>query len=99
VGDGGGLGAAAGAELAEDVRHVHACPPGRRLDRTGPPACPGQEKLARLRLIELLTGTHPYYLPPPLTLPARHGQKYAEFVFCLGQRQRSRLLQVIPVLG
>jgi hypothetical protein len=55
----------------------------RHIERTGLSACPGQEKFARLRLVEMLTGTHPYYLPPPLTLPARHGQKYAEFVFCL----------------
>ena len=37
------------------------------------PAAPVQEHLARLRLIELLTGTHPCYLPGPLRLPQRRG--------------------------
>ena len=47
------------------------------------PAAPVQEHLARLRLIELLTGTHPCYLPEPLRLPERDRQDYAEFVFTL----------------
>jgi hypothetical protein len=57
-----------------------------------------QEQYARLRLIELLTGTHPRYLPEPLRLPGR-SQGYAEFVFtlpeqmafCLHQQARSLL--------
>ena len=47
------------------------------------PAAPVQERLARLRLIELLTGTHPSYLPGPLRLPERYRQDYAEFVLTL----------------
>ena len=62
------------------------------------PAAPVQEQFARLRLIELLTGTHPRYLPEPLRLPGRR-QNYAEFVFtmpdqlafCLHQQARSLL--------
>jgi hypothetical protein len=58
-----------------------------------------QEQLARLRLIELLTGTHPRYLPDPLRLPERRSQDYAEFVFtmpgqmaaCLHQQARALL--------
>lgn len=43
-----------------------------------------QERFARLRLIELLTGNHPYYFPEPLTLsPARDGEDYSAFVFAL----------------
>jgi hypothetical protein len=42
----------------------------RHLSRADLPAAMFQEHLARLRLIELLTGTHPYYLPEPLRLPA-----------------------------
>jgi hypothetical protein len=34
-------------------------------------------------LIELLTGTHPYYLPEPLRLSERYGPDYAGFVFTL----------------
>jgi len=72
----------------------------RHLDRADLPALPRQEKFARLYLIELLTGTHPYFLPPPLRLPERGGQDYAQFVFrlpqplsdCLHQQAR-RLLQ------
>jgi len=47
------------------------------------PAAPVQERLAQLRLIELLTGTHPSYLPGPLQLPERYRQDYAEFVLTL----------------
>jgi len=62
------------------------------------PAAPVQEQYARLRLIELLTGTHPRYLPEPLRLPGR-SQGYAGFVFtlpeqmafCLHQQARSLL--------
>jgi hypothetical protein len=45
----------------------------RRLlaSRASLPAAPVQENFARLRLIELLTGTHPRYLPEPLRLPGR----------------------------
>jgi len=62
--------------------------PGTRAHRRHPnradlPAAPAQEHLARLRLIELLTGTHPCYLPGPLRLPQRHGPGYAEFVLTL----------------
>jgi hypothetical protein len=61
-------------------------------------AAPVQEQYARLRLIELLTGTHPRYLPEPLRLPGR-SQGYDEFVFtmpeqlafCLHQQARSLL--------
>jgi hypothetical protein len=60
---------------------------------------PVQEQLARLRLIELLTGTHPRYLPGPLQLPRQRGPDYAAFVFTMpGQldlclrRQASALL-------
>jgi hypothetical protein len=67
-------------------------------DRPGQHA-PAQEQLARLRLIELLTGTHPRYLPGPLQLPRQRGPDYAAFVFTMpGQldlclrRQASELL-------
>jgi Helix-turn-helix domain/Bacterial regulatory helix-turn-helix protein, lysR family len=71
----------------------------RHLDHARPPAAPVQEQLARLRLIELLTGTHPRYLPGPLRLPERRSQDYAEFVFtmpgqmasCLHQQARTLL--------
>ncbi|MGH3070467.1 MAG: TniQ family protein [Streptosporangiaceae bacterium] len=60
---------------------------------------PVQEQFARLRLIELLTGTHPRYLPGPLQLPRERGPDYAAFVFTMpGQldlclrRQASALL-------
>ena len=49
----------------------------RHLDHASLPAAPVQEQLARLRLIELLTGTHPRYLPKPLRLPERRSQEYA----------------------
>jgi hypothetical protein len=55
----------------------------RHLDRADLPAATFQEHLARLHLIELLTGTHPYYLPEPLRLPERRGQDYAEFTFTM----------------
>ena len=71
----------------------------RHLDHATLPAAPVQEQLARLRLIELLTGTHPRYLPGPLRLPERRSQDYAEFVFtmpgqmarCLQQQARALL--------
>ncbi|MGH3198833.1 MAG: hypothetical protein ACRDNT_23585 [Streptosporangiaceae bacterium] len=52
-----------------------------------------QEHLARLRLIELLTGTHPRYLPGPLRLPGRCGPGYAEFVFTLPEPMAALLHQ------
>lgn len=72
----------------------------RHLDHASlPAAAPVQEQFARLRLIELLTGTHPRYLPEPLRLPDRRSQDYAGFVFtmpeqmarCLHQQARSLL--------
>jgi len=50
--------------------------------RASLPAAPVQEQFAWLRLIELLTGTHPRYLPEPLRLPGR-SQNYDEFVFTM----------------
>lgn len=70
----------------------------RYLDHADLPATPVQEHFARLRLIELLTGTHPHYLPGPLRLPERRSQDYAEFVFTLPElmdrylHQRARFL-------
>jgi hypothetical protein len=66
--------------------------------RASRPAAPVQEQFARLRLIELLTGTHPRYLPEPLRMPGR-SQNYDEFVFtmpeqlafCLHHQARSLL--------
>jgi hypothetical protein len=66
--------------------------------RASLPAAPVQEQFARLRLIELLTGTHPRCLPDPLRLPGR-SQNYDEFVFtmpeqmafCLHHQARSLL--------
>ena len=71
----------------------------RHPGHASPPAAPVQEQLARLCLIELLTGTHPRYLPAPLRLPERRSQEYAEFVFtmpgqlasCLHQQARALL--------
>jgi Bacterial regulatory helix-turn-helix protein, lysR family len=72
------------------------------LAQHGRPAtsgAPANEQFARLRLIELLTGTHPRYLPGPLQLPRQRGPDYAAFVFTMpGQldlclrRQASALL-------
>jgi TniQ len=55
----------------------------RHRGHASPPAAPVQEQFARLRLIELLTGTHPRYLPEPLRLPERRRQDYAEFAFAM----------------
>jgi hypothetical protein len=63
------------------------------------PAAPVREHLARLRLIELLTGTHPRYLPGPLQLPATRTQRYSNFTLtmpaqldlCLRRQARSLL--------
>lgn len=46
---------------------------------------PRLDRLARLHLIETLTGTHPYYQPAPFTLPASDGDDYTTFVFTLPQ--------------
>ncbi|HET9975350.1 MAG TPA: hypothetical protein VFQ68_44460 [Streptosporangiaceae bacterium] len=62
-------------------------------------AAPVREHLARLRLIELLTGTHPRYLPGDLQLPPARTQHYSDFTLtmpaqldlCL-RRQASSLL-------
>ncbi|MGH3403326.1 MAG: LysR family transcriptional regulator, partial [Streptosporangiaceae bacterium] len=56
------------------------------------PAAPVQEQYARLRLIELLTGTHPRYLPEPLRLPGR-SQGYTEFTFTLPEQMARQLDQ------
>jgi hypothetical protein len=53
--------------------------------RASLPAAPVQEQLARLRLIELLTGPHPRYLPEPLRLPGR-SQNYDEFVLTMPEQ-------------
>ena len=60
--------------------------------RASLPAAPVQEQLARLRLIELLTGTHPRYLPDPLRLPGR-SQNYDEFVFTMPEQMSFSLHQ------
>jgi hypothetical protein len=52
-----------------------------------------QEQFARLRLIELLTGTHPRYLPEPLRLPVRRSQDYAEFTFTMPEQMAFSLHQ------
>jgi hypothetical protein len=49
------------------------------------------EPFARLRLIEILTGTHPAYLPGPLQLPEGRYYEYAQFVMGLPE-QMARLL-------
>jgi hypothetical protein len=63
----------------------------RQLDHASLPAAPVQEQFARLRLIELLTGTHPRYLPAPLRLPDRRSQDYPEFVFTMPAQMASCL--------
>jgi hypothetical protein len=63
----------------------------RHLDHVCLPAAPVQEQLARLRLIELLTATHPRYLPGPPRLPERRSQDYAEFVFTMTGQMASCL--------
>jgi hypothetical protein len=63
----------------------------RELARTELPACTQQEQFARYYLIEMLTGTHPYYLPGPMRLPERYGLDYAEFVFTLPEPMTSCL--------
>jgi Bacterial regulatory helix-turn-helix protein, lysR family len=69
------------AGMAATIRVPSDKDPSRRMQETREfgtlPAAPVQEQLARLRLIELLTGTHPRYLPGPLRLPERRSQDYA----------------------
>jgi hypothetical protein len=65
----------------------------RHLNHADLPADPDQEHLARLRLIELLTGTHPCYLPGPLQLPGHRGPGYAEFMFTLPEPMAAFLHQ------
>jgi hypothetical protein len=50
---------------------------------TALPAAPVREHLAGLRLIELLTGTHPRYLPGDLQLPAPRTQHYSNFTLTM----------------
>jgi len=81
------------------LRHPATWGQPRQPDETTLPAAPAREHLARLRLIELLTGTHPRYLPAPLQLPATRTQQYSNFTLtmpdqldlCL-RRQASSLL-------
>jgi hypothetical protein len=70
----------------------------RHLDHASLPATPVQEHFARLRLIELLTGTHPHYLPAPLRLPERRHQDYAGFVFTLPEPMARYLHQRVRFL-
>ena len=66
--------------------------------RASLPPAPLQEQCARLRLLDLLTGTHPRDRPEPLRLPGR-SQNYDELVFtmpeqmafCVHQQARSLL--------
>jgi hypothetical protein len=69
------------------------------LNGASRPAAPAGEYFARLRLIELLTGTHPRYLPGQLRLLANRGQQYSNFIltmpeqldFCLRRQARALL--------
>ena len=45
----------------------------------------------RYQLIELLTGTHPRYLPGPLQLPRQRGPDYAAFVLTMPEHLDLRL--------
>jgi hypothetical protein len=54
--------------------------------RPAPPGAPAHEQFARLRLIELVTGTRPRYLPGPLQLPRQSGPDYAAFVFTMPEQ-------------
>jgi hypothetical protein len=81
------------------LRHPATWGQPQQPDNTTLPADPVREHLARLRLIEILTGTHPRYLPGPLQLPATRTQHYSSFTLtmpaqldlCL-RRQASSLL-------
>jgi hypothetical protein len=86
------------------------CQLARQLDDNGTPIdyarrrrlprlAQAREHLARLRLIEMLTGTHPRYLPAPLQLPATRTQRYSSFTLTMPEqldlclrRQASSLL-------
>ncbi len=58
-----------------------------------------QERFARLHLIELLTGSHPYYFPEPLTLsPSLDGEDYTTFVFTLPAQLSAHLHQQAQIL-
>lgn len=52
-----------------------------------------QEHLARLRVIELLTGTHSRYLPEPLLLPRRRSRDYADLILTMPEQMALRLHQ------
>ncbi|SDM26310.1 regulatory helix-turn-helix protein, lysR family [Lentzea albidocapillata subsp. violacea] len=58
-----------------------------------------QERFARLHLIELLTGSHPYHYPQPLTLsPELDGEHYTAFVFHLPAQLSTHLHQQAQTL-
>ncbi|MGH3627865.1 MAG: hypothetical protein ACRDRL_10560 [Sciscionella sp.] len=62
-------------------------------------SCERQERFARLRLIELLTGSHPYYFPELLRLsPALEGEDYTAFVFSLPAQLSAHLHQQAQTL-
>ncbi len=56
------------------------------LNGASRPAAPVSEYFARLRLIELLTGTHPRYLPKPLQLPSSRSRQYHEFILTMPEQ-------------
>jgi hypothetical protein len=56
------------------------------LNGASRPAAPVREYFARLRLIELLTGTHPRYLPKPLQLPSSRSQQYGNFILTMPEQ-------------
>ena len=86
----------AGAASAYFLTSGPGPPPS--LDHADLPATPAQEHLARLRLIELLTGTHPRYLPRAAATARTRGQDYAEFVFTLPEPMARCLHQQASVL-
>lgn len=58
-----------------------------------------QERFARQHLIELLTASHPYYFPEPLTLsPGVDGEDYTAFVFNLPAQLSDHLHQQAQTL-
>jgi hypothetical protein len=81
------------------LRHPATWGQPQQPDDTTLAANPVREHLARLRLIEMLTGTHPRYLPGPLQLPATRTRHYSNFTLTLPaqldlclRRQASSLL-------
>ena len=68
------------------LTHPAAWAHRHRLGHARLPAAPVQEHLARLRLIELLTGTHPRYLPGPLQLPRHLSQDYARLTLTMAEQ-------------